>query len=227
MNTSTTPAISIEEALQAQAAVKQAIDALGQRGMDLNSELAQLKERQQALWTGPIRRDEAKGFLLTLIDQLGESFPRDADWAGLFKSVSAPQGYRPLLSGGAFQPHPAKRQGPLCMADIITLPGVTGPNMLARFGGEEELSFIGKPGDARQLQKALCFFLADAIKAKVGEQFDKLYPEQRYPADGPEGGMTVEQRMAAVNELVNRHVEINAELAQIERQVAQLKGTKP
>lgn len=222
---------SIEQAIQYKLAVEQAITQLGERKHALLAERSALHSRLGELHTGPVRRDEAKAFVLKSIDSLAAAFPQAAKWPDLFNAFSAPLGERPVFNGVNLTPWPAKRSGPLCLADIDALgdKGTAGKrsNILPMIVGDSALAFIGNAADPDHLQKALCFFFGDVVKSKVGEYFDRLYPVRKYPADGPDGGMSLAQRREGIGELKARHEEIAAELIQIDEQLDALKGNAP
>lgn len=169
----------VGDALNAAERAHQLAATLQDRRMGLDAERKSLRQRNDHIRRLPLRRDDAKEALTMSIDHLARGFKGRVRWKDLFSRFAWPQrSYAPSNT----MTDPSRRARPMCLADIEDA---------AKFGSGSVFNLgaatlvTGELDGRVPMVDALCFFFGDAIKRKIEEEFDEMFPD--YSQHSPRG----------------------------------------
>ena len=219
---------AVEIAMQAAGQVKEALAQLGAQKVALTRECAELHARNAVLWTLPVRRDEAKAYILDFVDAKGAEFERTAGWDSAFEMFALPTGPRKLHTCNPQQDSVEGRHGgPLCMADIDRTDSrrEQRASAVSYMVAKGPFGFLGEQVPGGGLKEAsFYFFFSDAIKAKVEKYFDRRFPPLKELSGNTRAGMTLAEKRTEMAANDARITLIDADLVVLDQQVEALKA---
>lgn len=202
--------LNLNAAVNAAKAVREAVEQLNAKCSELDAERAKLKARNQELLSLPVSRDDAKQFILDTIDRVGAEFPDLAGWRKAFLDFAYPKG------GGRKE----KRDAALSLRDIEQMSGGGQDALCSVLGNDHGSFFYGSVSLIEMAPARIYFFFGDAIKKKVDEHFDELFPEFR--SQSVDAGTSIAERRAEIEVNDSRISAIGSEIRVIEQQLATL-----
>jgi hypothetical protein len=175
------------------------------RKTPLVNECAALHAERHALETAPVPVEDARQLLFDLIDRRGMIFAERVDIAGIFARAL----YPPMIA--AIQKRPWSGCNALNLRDIESI-------MAGDSGTLEDRPMIGVLGDT---EGALCYFLGDAIKAKLSQEWT-VQPARHLNADVAHVGAPARERRKRLRTIEARLAEIATECGSLDRESAAL-----
>lgn len=217
------PAINVNAAVEAANLVKETCEALNARKAELGTELRALDEQVAKLWNAPVTRDEAKQLVLGSVDAFASEFPTSINWSKFFEPFAKPNGQRePYLPNGTS--YVRTHDGLLSLVDLDRIQKLgMAPGTRSVFG-LEQLGLLAK-ADTATIEGALCFFFGDRVKQLVESRFNSTFPEHLFPKKNG-SALTIAERRAEIESLVDRAEAINEDLSRVEAQLVELAPAK-
>ncbi len=171
----------------------------------LVNERAELCAERHTLEITPVPAKDARDLLLALIDRKADSFAATAGISEIFDRVL----YPPMIA--VVQKRPWRGSAALNQRDI-------GAILSGNSAALGEQSIFGGIAD---IEGALCYFLSDAIKAKLTKEWNAHAPTHR-EADASRVGPPTKERRTRLQTIDARLTEIAAECASLDQEAADL-----
>ena len=216
--------INVTAAVQAAKQLNATVASLKARKAELVEQIAKLEESTQLLYRLPLRRSEAKDFILQTIDKVGAEFPGAAKWNHIFSGFAFPKGDRPKqrdkvdLNPATYE----RSEKAICLQD---LDAISKGNRSRVMGVEWVANFFSGAGDLDAMDaRRVYFFFGDIIKEKIEKHFDQLFPElERLPFSGVKPGLpSIEQRRTDIENNSQNIDKLSEELERIDGQLKEL-----
>lgn len=217
MSTTPTTASLATEAKSAMQKVNETVRSIGLEVDRLSTQRAALVDRIAYIKRMPLPLDDVKALIRRDIDEQADVFARSPVFKAAIASYFKPNATRPPVEGPTDRPASAHR-------------GLVNLQDLGRFGTVRSLvgglDIFGDLGTSAELEwPRACFFFGDAIFDKAAKYAAVHTPEEykRWrPAEGDPA--TLEERRAAIEKLAGELDAIDAQVAELTAQLAELQS---
>lgn len=178
-------------------------DELNAEHQRLTLRFSELDQRRGALLSAPLRREDAKAFVLGLVKQAAAGFEQDAGLASLFRQLgtsASPLTVEHVVGAERGAKHP------------ILIP------LNRLFGGE----LINPGSNARLEFGRMCYFFPEQITGRLGAVFDRYAVNLSDAGTAGVAAMDVDKRLEELQRLDDDMAAVERRLEELRPELQQL-----